>query len=74
MLCRKKNRKGRIKYVSPMATGGLHAFLSFIDQQRSIWLTVISNGFKDKKPKQTGPEALIHTKRLPAIFSGVARL
>lgn len=51
----------------------------FIDQQRSIWLTVISNRFKDKKPKQTGPEALIHTKRPPlsrptaaaAIFSGV---
>lgn len=29
MLCLKKNRKGKIKYVGPMATGGLHAFLSF---------------------------------------------
>lgn len=69
MLCLKKNRKGKIKYVGP---GGLHASLTFIDQQRSIWLTVISNGFKDKKPKQTGPEALIHTKRLHVIFSKCA--
>lgn len=44
---------------------GSRASLVFVAQQRSIWLTVISSGFKEEKCKQTSPEASVHTTRLP---------
>lgn len=52
-------------------------FFFLMRQQRSICLTAISDGSGErkieKKPKQAGPEALIQTKRLPAmgLFSRV---
>lgn len=56
--------KGEIK--TRVTAGGLFLMQQ---QQRSVCLSVISNEFKDKKPKQTSPEALIHATRLRATFS-----